>query len=374
MKSKLTMNDLTQIKKQAEDISSNRNENNSVFEHCQLILINKLPNKTQTEAENIVYQLKEGIAMFYENYDDCTEKGYVDYAIAVAKVLEGKTDEERCNYYVNILLVTHLAEKKLEEVQSLTEEELKKIRVRIVGDKEIDRDVDALTIETLRNQALVALENNKLMSFELSPDMDLTNKNVDFDKIRKFLADEDNALYMAVAAYITQQNGELSLPNNMNAQMIGMAVAAGMKESEITTDLAEGKIDLPQWVGIMKIISGVLLYGVLLVSSVLLSAYLLFPILLFLLDILGVGLIAITVTFCIIMAVTCVLSDFLNDYVLDPIVETASNLYDISTEWLHKKYVEWKTSKETDTDVSTINEGRQQITEAETVSIPLVTV
>lgn len=319
-------------------------------EYCQQYIIDQLPNVSQSEAQEIFEKIKLGIGTFNQGIDTFgTENGF-DNEAAIESLLQGKNQQECFNGLVNILLVAKVANIDSTELYSLTDEKLEYLRRQIIS----NREVTEASIEEMKKEVATAMENMNIIGVDIPMKIEYIAK--DATELRQFLADSDNTLYIATLTYVDSRNGKIKYFEDTTPENIGMAVAAGIHEAEITAKLEDGTIDLPTWAKWTKIIGGVLLWGALLLGGVLLATFGILPICLLIFNWLGTGIFATIITLALAFYGAYESSEFIQKYLIEPILDKTSDLYDKLIQWIEKKRQEYlnKSAETQPTDSSIV--------------------
>lgn len=229
-------NEFEEIRQKGSDMS--------VEEIAQQLIINKFGD-AQIEAEEIVNDLKKGLA----NFDDLFNKNKETESINVKEYLQETTknysEEERKNCYVNILTSLELL-----KFDNLSEKE---VNAKLSANAELSTDELIDKIESVLNNN-ISLES-------------LTEKvkeGVNADTISKItheieLHKDEYRLMAAVYLYVEQREGNLHISDSefsMSAEGVGALAGAAIEMIITNNALNEGEIDLTTWQKVVKWILG----------------------------------------------------------------------------------------------------------------------
>lgn len=231
-----------------------------VEEVCQMIVMKEC-NVPQIEAEDIVNDLKKGLAEFDKQLrkNEATEK--INVAEQLAEAIKGKTGEEEKIYLANILTVVQLLNEK-EVSQDKLQEKMKENIALPVEDL-----FAAIEKEMNVKIAFNALAEDVKNGLDLEILSALSKKN-EFSK-------EESRLLTAILLYVEQKKGNIKLIDagiELPATAIGSLAGASIETLIATKDMQEGKMSMERWQKIMKWILGALLGIVLSLVSIFIVA------------------------------------------------------------------------------------------------------
>ena len=236
------------------------NPNLPVEEVCQMIVMKEC-NVPQIEAEDIVNDLKKGLAEFDKQLrkNEATEK--INVAEQLAEAIKGKTGEDEKIYLANILTVVQLLDEK-EVSQEKLQERMKENIALPVEDllAAIEREMNhKVSLESLAEDVKNGLDLGVLSA--------LSKKN-EFNK-------EENRLLTAILLYVEQKKGNIKLMDSgleLPATAIGSLAGASIEALIATKDMKDGKMSMERWQKIMKWILGALLGVILAFASIFIVA------------------------------------------------------------------------------------------------------
>lgn len=236
------------------------NPNLPVEEICQMIIMKEC-NVPQIEAEDIVNDLKKGLAEFDKQFrkNEAAEK--INVAEQLAEAIKGKTEEEGKTYLANILTVVQLLDEK-EVSQDKLQEKVKENAALPVEDL-----LAAIEREMNHKVSLEALAEDVRNGLDLEILSALSKKN-EFNK-------EENRLLTAILLYVEQKKGNIKLMDSgveLPATAIGSLAGASIEALIATKDMKDGKMSMERWQKIMKWILGALLGVILAFASIFIVA------------------------------------------------------------------------------------------------------
>lgn len=268
-----------------------------VEEVCQMIVMKKC-NVPQIEAEDIVNDLKKGLAEFDKQLrkNEATEK--INVAEQLAEAIKGKTGEEEKIYLANILTVVQLLNEK-EVSQDKLQEKMKENIALPVEDlfAAIEKEMNVkITFNALAEDVKNGLDLEILSA--------LSKKN-EFSK-------EESRLLTAILLYVEQKKGNIKLIDagiELPATAIGSLAGASIETLIATKDMQEGKMSMERWQKIMKWILGALLGIVLSLVSIFIVAGIGSGIAILIWSIFGTGMISIILSMAVAVYVISKLSN-----------------------------------------------------------------
>lgn len=213
---------------------------------------------SQIEAEEIVVDLKAGIENFDNQYKATVEQGRISVVEQLAEKAKDLSDEERVDYYANILTALQLlgkedltedmvTAKQKENASKTTEELATEIEAMLNGEISLDALADAVQ-NSVNKEALSKIA-----------------KEIELRK-------DDYRFLVALWLYIDQREGKIKFSDSdvkIPTATLGALAGASIEALIATNDLNEGKIDLKRWQVIMKWILGTAFV----VGSILLIGY-----------------------------------------------------------------------------------------------------
>ena len=214
----------------------------SVEEMAQIMIMQKF-GEAQIEAEDIVKDIKKGIAEFDKQFAANAEANNTGIARQLVEATKDKSEAERKACYVNVLTALKLA-----GAETITKEEEQKVL-----DKNTNMSEDELlkAIETVADANLpIKAMSGKLMESIGADGMAQLAENIKLHK-------DDNRFMVALWLYVKQREENVTFGSDkLSAEQIGSLAAAGIETIITTGELEEGKISLDRWQTVMKWILG----------------------------------------------------------------------------------------------------------------------
>ena len=356
------------IKKHDEEfkIIQKESADKTLEEVAQMMIIEKFGD-AQIEAEEIVNDLKKGLADFDTQFRENAETGKINVANQLTEATKNKSDEERKNCYVNILTALQLLSNK--EI-SQAEIEAKQAENAQLGTEDLLAKIDeemnsAISLDSLA--ANVQNELNQEILSELAGQLEM-NK-------------EDYRFMAALWLYIEQRENNIQLSDSefaLPATELGALAGAGVEAILTTNKLNEGEIDLKTWQKVMKWILGALIGIALGILALKLAVGVSILALMLVWSLLGTGSIALLFSIFVSIYVTWKASDFITDTWIH-VLELYSNFYNKYITVATNKVVSWiAVVKEwvtaTVTKVGTVvNKGKETQTAANSEDATVVT-
>lgn len=300
------MNQISELRAQVADTDMN--------EVAQQQLIDKF-DLSQTEAAEIVEDLKSGLTMYATTYTSMKDDAAGTVISSLEKATEGMNADERVRYLASLLSALELAKVNKDADQSaidrLLEDNLNKSEAELT-------DAIVLGLDNLPLEALTqAIE-------EITPD---SVKNV-AEAIEK--NSEDFRFMAALQLYILHREGTLKLneeDQKLNPRLIG-ALASGAVDAMIaTSNLKANKISLKDWQYVIKVIAGTLFAVAATCLAVIGMLGLSLPIMLLIWSVLGTGFFATLTMFVILIPILQYGAEKASDLIVG-IMEKLSPIYD----------------------------------------------
>lgn len=324
------------IKKHGEEFDAIRKEgsNLSIEEIAQKLIIDKFGD-AQIEAEEIVNDLKKGLANFDAQFNKNKETEKINVKECLEEATKDNTDEERKNCYVNILTAIELLNAK-----ELSEDD---VNAKLAENAELSEEELLAKIEDVMNST-ISLDSlaEKVKEGLNSETLSQLAKEIELNK-------DDYRFMAAVWLYVEQREGNLKLSDSdfaISAEQIGTLAGASVEAIITNNALNEGKIDMATWQKVMKWIIGAaiglfLAYGCfLVVANVSLLAMSL------ILSILGTGTFAIFLSLVVAIYVAWKSSDIMgNGWMM--VMEAYLDFYNKHIAGITAKVASWITALKT---------------------------
>ena len=213
------------------------------YEAAQMLLIGKF-GLSQTEASEIIDDLKSGIKSYQETHTSMMQNTEETVKASTASAVAGMNEAERVRYLASMLSALELAsttqeldqetiDNKLNANMAKSEEELANAIVVTIDNVPVDtlaKAAEQLDAETICDVASAIEKNTEEFRFSA-----------------------------ALQLYIAQREGTFKVvegSENLSPQLIGALSSGAVDAMLATADLKAGKIDLTKWQTIMKYILG----------------------------------------------------------------------------------------------------------------------
>jgi hypothetical protein len=318
------------IKNHSNEFLKKRSEHAdlTIEEVAQIFIIDKF-NDAQIEAEEIVNDLKEGLANFDSQYNKNKETDSIHVEECLRNATSKLEDEERKNCYVNILTAIELLHsKELSEadVNSKLTENAKFSEDELL--ERITKVVDAsISLDSIVSKVSLGLDSNILSQL---------SANIRNNK-------DEYKLMTAVWLYVLQREKVIKLSDSdfdMTAVQIGALAGAALETIAVNNDLLEGKIEMDQWQKYLKWILGaviaILLGSLALLVVVNISLFAMSLIL----AILGTGTISLFLSYLVAICVAWHISDVMVDGLME-VLQSYVDFYNKNIEGITSKIMSW---------------------------------
>lgn len=234
------------IKKHGEELDAIRKEgvNLSIEEIAQKLIIDKFGD-AQIEAEEIVNDLKKGLANFDAQFNKNKSTKTINVKECLEEATKDNTEEERKNCYVNILTAIELLNAK-----DLSEDD---VNAKLAENAELSEEELLAKIEDVMNST-ISLDSlaGKVKEGLNTDTLSQLAKEIELNK-------DDYRFMAAVWLYVEQREGNLKLSDSdfaISAEQIGTLAGASVEAIITNNALNEGKIDMATWQKVMKWIIG----------------------------------------------------------------------------------------------------------------------
>lgn len=291
------------IKKHSEEFEAIRKDGSdlSIEEVAQKLIIDKFGD-AQIEAEEVVEDLKKGLANFDALYKQNRETDKINIVEHLQEATKDNTDEERKNCYVNILTAIELLNNK-----NLSEDDVnvKLAENATLTTKELIEKIEEAMNSTIPLEALVIKVKDGLSSEMLSQ----LAKTIELNK-------DDFRFMAALWLYIEQRENNLKLSDSdFDIPAVELGTLAGASVEAIITNnaLAEEKIDMATWQKVMKWIIGAVIGIILGGAAILLVANISAATMILIWSIFGTGTIALILSAVVALYVAWHASDLVSE-------------------------------------------------------------
>lgn len=255
MKKDFDATDFQALQAMATEIKSGYSKDMIKDDYLQQILMERLPDLTQTEAEEIVNEIEMGIVDFNRGYNEGQKEGQAPCGqILRDAISSNKMDDAASVRYLASVVV-------MMRMQELSVTEINEAQIESLLNEVIDgREFNSETVEALLKEAVEAIGQNSIIAVDEEMAEYFVNVSLDMNTINALREEASNPLFVAIAAYIAGKKGEFEIPESFdNPRNLAIGIASGLKNMQLTADLAEGRITSSQWMNGVKIAIGVAL-------------------------------------------------------------------------------------------------------------------
>lgn len=213
------------------------------YESAQMLLIDKF-ELSQTEASEIIEDLKSGINSYHETHNSMMQNSEETVKASIKSATAGMNEAERVRYLASMLSALELASATDELNQEVIDNKLNANMAKAEAD--------------LTNAIVVAIDNVPMDNLAKAAE------KLDAETIRDIASaieknTEEFRFSAALQLYIAQREGSFKVAEGSDAlspQLIGALSSGAVDAMLATSDLKAGKIDLNKWQTIMKYILG----------------------------------------------------------------------------------------------------------------------
>ena len=309
------------------------------YEAAQMLLIDKF-ELSQTEASEIIDDLKSGIKSYQETYTSMMQNTEETVKASIASAVAGMNEAERVRYLASMLSALELAS----TIQELNQETI---------DNKLNANM-AKSEEELANAIVLAIDNVPVDTLaKAAEQLDAETICDVASAIEKNT--EEFRFSAALQLYIAQREGTFKVVEDSEAlspQLIG-ALSSGAVDAMLTTaDLKAGKIDLTKWQTIMKYILGAVFAVAMMCLAILGMILITLPIMGLFWNVFGTGFFAMLLLFMVLIPILSYGADKSTDaimWVLDklaPIYDTVvvkataffKGIYEKISNWIKVRY------------------------------------
>lgn len=224
-------------------------------------LIQEKLQVSRTESERIYEKIVDGIDLFYSSFDRQAAQDGASYLPTIEAAMDDLPLPEKVKYLSNVFILLLIFNGKIEDAS------IDSVK------KQIEKFCNETENASELIEGLLARINNELLDADFPRDI-LSKENLlrlhdDFtieSLIDSWNTNREFAVYSAVCAYIAQSNGEiqmtdLSTDGGIDPVAIGMGVASGVKQAELTQQYFTGEIDENQFLHYLKIAACVVVFA-----------------------------------------------------------------------------------------------------------------
>ena len=220
--------------------------------------------KSREEAEQTADKLLKGILDFQDNLAAYQQEGLEGILQAVDSAMEGKSDSEKYALCLNMIVAVKSMDQKLLETLFGSERFQADTTFEELKGAEIGSDVQITEgmLEEAREELKKALESSAITLNDIE-----TLSRIPQDQLEGYARDfaigswsyEERKAYLALAAYMAYEDGELSLQEETDPYSWAVVMAAAVETEKTVKDASLGRITWERASQILKGIGMVLL-------------------------------------------------------------------------------------------------------------------
>lgn len=260
------MNIITSL---TQELVQNTDATKSTKDNLVAMLQERVPSCTEGTAANIVVELLKGATDFTDRFEELckgqdTENNLYERCL---EMIKDRTPQEQAACILNFVALLKTLDTTV--LGSLLEDANADVLARFETFKSLNpqvaEDISDEQLAELRECLRDAIDNSSIciagdeQMKELLHTLD-TDPELAKTLVEKGLQDLDYKAYAALAAYIAYRKGQLpSMPDELNAELLGASVAAGVERSKIITGAQKGWISWDKAFSLLKLLGGALL-------------------------------------------------------------------------------------------------------------------
>lgn len=260
------MNIITSL---TQELVQNTDATKSTKDNLVAMLQEHVPSCTEGTAANIVAELLKGATDFTDRFEELckgqdTENNLYERCL---EMIKDRTPQEQAACILNFVALLKTLDTTV--LGSLLEDANADVLARFETFKSLNpqvaEDISDEQLAELRECLRDAIDNSSIciagdeQMKELLHTLD-TDPELAKTLVEKGLHDLDYKAYAALAAYIAYRKGQLpSMPDELNAELLGASVAAGVERSKIITGAQKGWISWDKAFSLLKLLGGALL-------------------------------------------------------------------------------------------------------------------
>lgn len=260
------MNIITSL---TQELVQNTDATKSTKDNLVAMLQERVPSCTEGTAANIVAELLKGATDFTDRFEELckgqdTENNLYERCL---EMIKDRTPQEQAACILNFVALLKTLDTTV--LGSLLEDANADVLARFETFKSLNpqvaEDISDEQLAELRECLRDAIGNSSIciagdeQMKELLHTLD-TDPELAKTLVEKGLQDLDYKAYAALAAYIAYRKGQLpSMPDELNAELLGASVAAGVERSKIITGAQKGWISWDKAFSLLKLLGGALL-------------------------------------------------------------------------------------------------------------------
>ena len=252
-----------------QELVQNADPSKSTKDNLVAMLQTRVPSLTEGTAASVVADLLKGVTDFTDRYEELCKGQDADNNLyeRCMEVIKDRTPQEQAACIVNFIALLKTLDTTV--LGSLLADADADVLARFEAFKSLNpqvaEDISDEQLAELRECLRDAIDNSSIciagdeQMKELLHTLD-TDPELAKTLVEKGLQDLDYKAYAALAAYIAYRKGQLpSMPDELNAELLGASVAAGVERSKIITGAQKGWISWDKAFSLLKLLGGALL-------------------------------------------------------------------------------------------------------------------
>lgn len=255
MKRNFDAADFQALQAMVSEIKSGYSEGMIKDDYFQQVLMERLPDLTQTEAEEVVNEIEMGIADFNRGYNEGQKEGQAPCEQILRDAISSNKmdDAASVRYLASVVVMMRMQELFVTEIN---EEQIESLLNEIIDGREFNSE----TVEAVLKEAVESIDQNGMIAVDEEMAKHFVNVPLDVNTIHALREEASNPSFVAIAAYIAGKKGDFEMPESFDTpRNLAVGIASGLKNMQLTADLSEGRITSSQWMKGVKIAIGVAL-------------------------------------------------------------------------------------------------------------------
>lgn len=255
MKRNFEAADFQALQAMVSEIKSGYSEGVIKDDYFQQVLMERLPDLTQTEAEEVVNEIEMGIADFNRGYNEGQKESQAPCEQILRDAISSNKmdDAASVRYLASVVVMMRMQELSVTEIN---EEQIESLLNEIIDGREFNSE----TVEAVLKEAVESIDQNGMIAVDEEMAEHFVNVPLDVNTIHALREEASNPSFVAIAAYIAGKKGEFEMLESFDTpRNIAVGIASGLKNMQLTADLSEGRITSSQWMKGVKIAIGVAL-------------------------------------------------------------------------------------------------------------------
>ena len=252
------------LKRRVGQIEEGLDPELGIRENMVSAYLKSFPKKSREEAEQTADKLLKGIRDFQDNLAAYQQEGLEGILQAVDSAMEGKPDSEKYALYLTMIVAVKSMDQKLLETLFCSERFQADTTFEGIKGAEIGSDVQITEgmLWEAREQLKKALESSVITLNDIE-----TLSRIPQDQLEDYARDfamgswsyEERKAYLALAAYMAYEDGELPLQEETDPYSWAAVMAAAVETEKTVKDASMGRITWERASQILKGIGMVLL-------------------------------------------------------------------------------------------------------------------